>query len=244
MFTNSKIGRFQRKIVYDTLKDLKIIKNAKSVFEVNCGTGFDAEYFNRHGLKVISTDASKDMVAYAKAIRSDAIEFKEVRFNEVENYYENSDFVFSNFGGLNCIDNEELTDFINTLGHLQIKGQKLVFVIMPSFCLIESMYYLLRLNFKQMFRRLKREGVFANVENRKVKTFYYSPSHIKKLLAKDYQIQKVRPVGLFIPPSFIEPLMQKSNLLFNVLKWMDNLFNRISILAMASDHYIIIAEKN
>lgn len=243
LFTNSKIGKFQRQLVYNALIDEGMLNTSKSVFEFNCGTGYDAQFFHDHGMKVIATDASKDMVAYAQSSRNDAIHFKTLKFEDIENEYIISDVVFSNFGGLNCIDFDELKSFLDSLSKLQHKGQISALVIMPSFCFMESLYYFFKLDFKNIFRRSKKEGVFANVDRQLVKTYYYSPGTLKQLLDSNYHIKLIRPVGLFVPPSYMEPFIQKRAWLFNMLRFFDNLMNRLSKLAFVADHYIIIAER-
>lgn len=243
VFTHSLIGKFQREIVYQTLEEEGFLNKNQSMFEINCGTGFDAEYFYNKGLKVTATDASEEMISFAKKNRNKNIEFDVLKFEQFGSNYQPSDFVFSNFGGLNCINKDELVKFFVKLSAYQKSKDKIAFVIMPSFCLMESVYFLLKLDLKSIFRRQKKVGVSANVDGIPIKTFYYSPSQIKKMLSPSYSIFKVRPIGLFVPPSYLEPLIRKNSLLFKILVKLDNIFNRISKLAILADHFIIIAEK-
>lgn len=243
IFTHSIIGKFQRQVVYQTLNEEKVFGRIQSVFELNCGTGYDAQLMSDMGLKVTATDASHGMIEFAKRDRSSAIQFKEMTFSQLDQAYVKSDLIFSNFGGLNCIDKKELQELVDTMAKVQSQGQMLALVIMPSFCLMESIYYLFKFRVKEILRRLKRKGVFANVDHKKVMTFYHSPHQVSQLLKQNYRVKRIRPVGLFVPPSYLEPLMQRSGYLSNALIFLDNLFNRISKLAMMADHYIIIAER-
>ena len=61
-FTFSEIGKLQRDRVYYWLSEMKLFEKSKRVFEINCGTGYDAQHFFEKGLKVVATDASLEMI--------------------------------------------------------------------------------------------------------------------------------------------------------------------------------------
>ena len=69
-FTFSEIGKLQRKRVYHWLNRIDFFKEPKHVFEVNCGTAYDAKLFAEQGHKVIATDGSEKMVEVAKKTES------------------------------------------------------------------------------------------------------------------------------------------------------------------------------
>ena len=52
---------------------------------------------------------------------------------------------------------------------------------------------------KTAFRRLKKDGVFANIEGEQVHTFYHSASRIKNLLLKDFKNFKVENICFLAP---------------------------------------------
>lgn len=82
-------------------------------------------------------------------------------------------------------------------------------VIMPSFCLWETVYFSSKFKFSQAFRRKKVEGVMAEVEGKQVKTYYYSPKFIRKK-NKNYIITKIAPVGFLVPGSFVFKLSNRA----------------------------------
>ena len=99
VFTNSHIGKMQRKRVYYWLDKVGFFKKQRKVFEVNCGTGFDAEEFLKKGHKVVATDASAGMIEVAKEKRDPSIQFYQLTFEEVQQdeRFQNSEALFSNF---------------------------------------------------------------------------------------------------------------------------------------------------
>ncbi len=244
-FTDTLIGRFQRAQVYKALKKAKALHLQKTIFEINCGTGVDADYFYNMGHDVIATDVSEKMINYAQLHRAKKISFYTLNFEGIANdtNFLKSDLLFSNFGGLNCINDNKLKEFCSEVSHAQQSGNQLAFVIMPRFCFMESLYFLIKGQFRSVFRRRQKEGVFANVEGVKVRTYYHSSKAVIKFLGSDYQIKRIKPIGLFVPPSYIEQAFENKTWLFNFFKGLDLVFSRFSIFADVADHYILIAEK-
>src|SRR4051794_8659360 len=81
-FTQSQIGKLQRKRVWKFLKDvLRTYNRPLQILEINCGTGEDALKLATMGHTVIATDASKVMIEKAQQkletsnISSDQVEF-------------------------------------------------------------------------------------------------------------------------------------------------------------------------
>tara|TARA_R110002049_G_scaffold246247_7_gene420273 strand:- start:780 stop:1571 length:792 start_codon:yes stop_codon:yes gene_type:complete len=245
VFTYSLIGKVQRSRVYYWLKEYHFFKQSKNVFEVNCGTGYDAEQFHHFGHKVTATDGSDRMISIAKKNRAKSINFYQLAFQDIagNNDLKNADFLFSNFGGLNCLDKNELANFITSVGALQKKQDQLAWVIMPKRCFMEDCYLFFKFKWNQIGRRNVVEKVAINVEGVAVDTFYHSPKEVSKLLENNYVIQAVKPVAFLLPPSYLEPFFKRYSWLLNGLSLLERLFGRFRIFANWSDHYLIIAER-
>lgn len=245
VFTNSCIGKLQRDRVYHYLDDIGFFNERKKIFEINCGTGYDAEQFSKKGHTVVATDGSSEMIAYAKKNRLKSIDFHQLDFNEITHNeaFLKSEVLFSNFGGLNCIDAVTLKKLVNNVSEVQKKKGLIILVIMPEYCLIETVYLGLKGQFGKLFRRKTKEGVLINVEGSSVRTFYHSPRFVKGLLEKEYKIKKIRPIATFLPPSYLESFFSRQVWLLNILYKLEKITGRFSFLARISDHYIIIGEK-
>jgi len=163
-FTNSIIGKLQRKRVYYWLDEINFFSKNKSVFELNCGTGFDANYFHKKGLKVRATDISSQMIEVCKQTRSAGITFSQLDFKNLNAIELNENAVFSNFGGLNCLSSKELEAVISTMANKQVAGSTAVLIIMPKFSVVESIYLFLKLKWRLMFRRNTNKAVIVDVE--------------------------------------------------------------------------------
>jgi hypothetical protein len=245
VFTDSAIGRLQRDRVYHWLEKTGFFSSHKNVFEINCGTGYDAEQFSRMGHKVIATDASREMINQAMQKRDSSIDFFQLSFEEVASHpkFSNTDILFSNFGGLNCISHDDLKRFASEIALKQSKGDQLIWVLMPKICLTESIYLLLKFQFQKVFRRKTIKTVSVNVDGVKVPTYYHSPKEVRKMLEGKYIIKLIRPVAIILPPSYLESFFVRNKVFLNFLNRMESVFGSMSRLAAWSDHFIIIAEK-
>lgn len=240
-FTYSHIGKYQRAQVWKYV-DLMLINQYKlSVLELNCGTGEDAKKLASLGHKVIATDISSQMLEVASA-KNDlkAIDFMQLDLNQIsaDSFEDKFDLVYSNFGGLNCIDEEAMRHLgVEIYKLLKPKGQFLA-VIMPNFCLWETCYFLLRRVWDQAFRR-KKEFALANVSGEQVKTWYFSPARIKRLMPKGLSLGLVRPIGLFLPPSYLEVFFKRHLTSLKYLNFLEDWFGRFEWQASIADHYLI-----
>ncbi|MEJ0029488.1 MAG: class I SAM-dependent methyltransferase [Bacteroidota bacterium] len=77
------------------------MKDNCRMLELNSGTGIDATYFTSKGHSVLATDLSDGMISELKRKK---IETRQLSYENVNQINEQFDYIFSNFGGLNCID--------------------------------------------------------------------------------------------------------------------------------------------
>lgn len=240
-FTFSAIGQLQRKQVHSHLSGLTA--GIKSVLEINCGTGEDALWLANRGIEVTAMDVSANMIAIAKN-KSDAVNFEQADINNLYGDFEGSkfDMVFSNFGGLNCLNPAELhLFFFNAYRLLPVKG-KLVLVLMPKSTFWERFYFLAKADFKNAFRRRYGSAV-ANVSGEKVETFYYNPGEIGAMASDYFRQTALKPIGFFVPPSYLEPVFAKRPKGLSRLQRIDYKIRNWSFLSRFSDHYLIAFEK-
>lgn len=241
-FTNSAIGIAQRQLVYKGLNQVITHWDNLSVLDLNCGSGEDALYFAKKGAQVLATDISSEMV--------NVTEIKTAEFNNVLcqvadiNHLENDvpnqtfDLIFSNFGKLNFLSPSEMEAFIQVCAKKLNPEGKLAFVIMPEFCAWEALYFLSKVKFSKAFRRKNTNGVSVNVNGETVKTYYFSPLKIVKW-ATDFKLKYIAPIGLFVPPSYLNNFFKNKNKTLQKLQKMDEKQSDSFHLSSLSDHYLI-----
>lgn len=243
-FSHSYIGKAQRNQVWEELKNIITIGN--EILELNCGTGEDAIYLHSLGATVTATDASSKMIKTARQ-KTDKIRFQTVAFEDVYDTFKTQKFdaIFSDFGGLNCASEIELSDYINRWTTLLKVGGKMIFVVMGTNCLWEKLYFLYKGNQKEAYRRKDKQGVDCIINGVSIRTFYYAPEFFLnaiKVQSLPLQTLILKPIGLFVPPSYLSPFMEKHSWLFTVLKNIDVIF-RFRVFANQADHYILVLEK-
>src|SRR5437867_1405696 len=107
-----------------------------NILDISCGTVEDALRLAELGHAIFATDASKIMIekahqkVYASKISSNKITFIQCSFNELKNHFANEkfDLVFSAFGGINCVDENEIMKLSEDFSALTNSESKLFFV--------------------------------------------------------------------------------------------------------------------
>lgn len=246
IFTYSNIGKAQRKLVFNHIDPIIQQEKKLSILELNCGTGVDAIEFAKRNHHVIATDISTRMIEVAKAkAHPNTVEFKVQDINTItESTFDHKfDLIFSNFGGLNCLSAKQLQVFFDTSAKLLAPHGKMAVVLMPKNCLWERLYFTLKGEPKKATRRNTTESVVANVDGAGVATWYYNPQDIYALVKKHFTVQKVKPIGLTIPPSYLERSFVAKFPMLTIFKGMDSILTASS-LAKYADHFLMIMEKN
>lgn len=247
-FSHSYIGKLQREKVWSYLLPvLKAAKKPLNILELNCGTGEDALRLAALGHNVIATDASEVMIQKAQnklhINQNKSLQFVQCSFQNISSlaYDEKFDLVFSNFGGLNCIDKNALKKLEIDLSKITSNNAQLFFVIMGKFCLWETTYYLFKARCKAAFRRLSNKTTFT-VNGNEMPIYYYSPEFFKKEF-KGYNFISRYPVGLFLPPSYLESFFCKRLSLLNKLNVLEKVFFNLKWMSNLSDHYCVILKR-
>jgi len=224
---------------------LEFLKPGDKILELNSGTGIDADFFAEKGFTIHCTDLSDGMVEqmknkFSSGKYSDKITIQQCSFTELNKIGDKKfDFIFSNFGGLNCIsDLRESTKFYPSLLN---KNGRVCLVILPPICPWE-LIQLFRGKFKYAFRRLKRNGTMANVEGIKFQTYYFSASNVMKALGRDFKLLKLESLALFTPIPQMEKIPKKFSGLTRLLNKMDEKISGIFPFNRIGDHIIVTAE--
>jgi SAM-dependent methyltransferase len=239
-FTQTRIGIAQRNRVHKLL--VPLLENCSTITELNCGTGEDALLFAKRGLTVYATDGSQGMINTAKqknaAYNNVVVSAADLRFPE-QLPGQTVDLIFSNFGGLNCLSPEELKQLAPELKKRLRFGGIAVFVIMGRNCWWEQFYFTLKRD-KRKHRRKSNTPAAADIGGQVVNTWYYSPKEFAALFLPHFEIKNAEPVGLFVPPSYLEPFFAGKSFLFSVLVKLDQLLAHGNWCADAADHYLIV----
>jgi ubiquinone/menaquinone biosynthesis C-methylase UbiE len=246
MFTRSAIGQLQRKRVWIYLEAIMPQLKGYEMLELNCGTGEDAILFGEKGFNIIATDISQEMlkVTFKKAEQFSMQNRISSHYLDLDSFDETLfdkkfDLVFSNFGGLNCINPQSLQTLIKKLPSILNPGGRFVGVLMPKFCAWETFFFLMSLQFKKAFRRLTSKEVNANLHGVTVKSWYYNPSQVRHWSKEKFKMISVKPIGLALPPSYLENFFMFRKRLLLRLNKLEKRFGNISMFSGMADHFVI-----
>jgi len=215
-FTISRIGRAQRRIVTQELD--RAFRPGQRILELNCGTGVDAIHLASRGVEVIACDSSPRMIAIArhKAARAwlnvppdfRILETEEIGTLSDGNRSGGFDGVFSNFAGLNCVD--DLRAVSSDLARLLKPGAKAVLCFFGPFCLWEIISYLGQGNPRKAFRRLSAKPAPVQFPGgATVQIHYTGVSRLRRTFAPSFRLLRWKGVGVAIPPSYLEPVASR-----------------------------------
>ena len=222
-------------------------KEGNELLELNAGTGIDALFLASHEMRVFATDISDKMIEIIKEKvkrqkAENLIDAKLCSFEEINSIRKNNfDGVISNFGGLNCInDFKKLSEDLSS----KIKqGGKFIAVVMNRMCPWEILYYAIRFDFKNVFRRAKEEGIEAALGNELVKTYYFTPAQFGGFFEKQFRVKRIYTLGLFTPPPFLIGIYRRLTPIVKIFMKIDELLKGVFPFNRIGDHFIIIMEK-
>jgi ubiquinone/menaquinone biosynthesis C-methylase UbiE len=249
-FTESLIGQAQRNVSYKWLQPLLAAKPGMQLLEINCGTGADAYWMASQGHSVIATDGSPAMIDKAKqktAITNAAGEpvFQTCAFDELHTTFHNRQFdaIVSNFAGLNCESPAGMTKLSTQLQSLIRPGGYLAVVLFGKYCLWDTFYHLLKGRPRQAFNRFTNKEVMVQLSpGVQQPVYYYSVKAFERLLSPMQLIEK-KPVGVCIPPSWLEAYMQQHPRLFHWLVQWEEKVGSSSLVTSLADHAFLLFKK-
>lgn len=244
-FTGSLIGRAQRNSVWKVL--LRSFHPKDNILELNCGTGEDAFFLASNDITVFACDASQQMIARANQRlnlsspphRATFYHLPTERIAELDQTVE-WDGAFSNFSGLNCI--EDLKPVANSLARLVRPGGHLLLCLSTRFCLIEILYYLRQGQISKAFRRCKGHSI-ARINDAVLPVYYPTIGMLRRTFAPHFRLRSQIGVGVTIPPSYLEPWAQQHPNFFRLLCRLETLFAHLPFFRTTGDHVLLCFEK-
>jgi ubiquinone/menaquinone biosynthesis C-methylase UbiE len=246
LFTNSAIGQLQRAHVWGYIEKIIPELNGFDMLELNCGTGEDAMLFGDRGFSIVATDISEEMLKVTQQkVRQFSMQHRiSSQYLDLDSFDETFfnkkfDLIFSNFGGLNCINPDSFKNLLSKIPMALKPGGRFIGVIMPKVCLWESLYFLMKFSPSRAFRRLTDQEVVVNLNGVYMTTWYYSPAQIAEWSGQHFKQVNRKPVGIALPPSYLENFFSKRPKLLAMMNRLEHRFGSFSSLSSLSDHFLI-----
>jgi ubiquinone/menaquinone biosynthesis C-methylase UbiE len=224
------------------------LKPESNILELNAGTGEDAVFLARRGHQVHATDISEGMqkklaekIAYfglSGSVTHELCSFTALQTLQRKGPY---DCIFSNFAGLNCTNrlDQVLADFDGLLK----PGGMVVLVVLPAFCLWETL-----LVFKGKIRTATRrffssKGRKAKIDGFSFRCWYYSPHVIKHFMKEKYSMLGLEGLCTIVPPSYLSGFPKNHPKIYAILCRMENSVKNKWPWRSVGDYYICSFKK-
>jgi ubiquinone/menaquinone biosynthesis C-methylase UbiE len=245
IFTKTLVGRAQRNAVWNSLA--QAFSTTDRVLELNCGTGEDGLFLARRGISVIACDASPAMIAVARRRKSREASQAQIQFQVLcsEDLHKMEtgalfDGAFSNFAGLNCV--ADIQAVALNLGKLVRPSGRVLICLSSRFCAWETLWFLSRMNVRKAFRRFSGRTV-ANLNGVSVPVWYPSIRLLRKTFSDWFHLMSFRAVGLFVPPSYVEPFIRRHESLISLFAKLDRALSGLPVLRCVGDHVLLEFER-
>jgi hypothetical protein len=222
------------------------LRPASRMLELNAGTGIDATYFASLGHQVHATDVSTGMIhRIQEKITHNPLDGRltcqQLSYDQLDQLStQRYDYVFSNFGGLNCI--ADLSKVTASLASRLNENAYVTWVIMPPVSLWE-LAWIFKGNFRAAFRRWHREGVMAHLEGEYFKTYYHSLGAIEQAFGKEFRLVRSEGLCVISPPPAPGDFPLRHPKLYRRLRRLDGIIRHCPVFNRTGDHLIVTFQK-
>jgi SAM-dependent methyltransferase len=243
--------QYMRRISLSIL--LSTFQPGQRVLEIGCGTGEEAIALAGHGVHVLATDLSPQMVELTrqKAVAAGLAESVHVRCLAAgrltalrDDWGEGTfDGAYSSLGPLN--GEPDLGPVREALTVLLRPGSLLVASVMNRYCAFETLWYFAHGRPRQAIRRWRGKTMvtvsphLADV----VPTWYHTPRSLTRAFAPVFRTCCCRALPFLLPPPFAAPLWREhAHWIQRLVQWEERLAPRWPFYALG-DHYLIVLRK-
>lgn len=243
-FTRTVLGGRLRRAVWRRLD--ACFSPGDRVLELGCGTGEDAVYLARRGVRVSAVDAAAAMVAEARrkaaaAGLADRVELGELAIEDLaadgRRLAGPFDGALSSFGALNCV--ADLAAVSAAVADRLRPGAPAVLCVMGPWVPWEWAWFLVRGRPGTALRRLRSGGVrWRGMEVR-----YPSIRALRRAFEPTFRLRRIGAVGALLPPSYAEAwAVRHPRLVAGLDRWERRLEARWPLPWLA-DHYLAELER-
>jgi SAM-dependent methyltransferase len=246
IFPETLIGCAQRDAVWRELGSL--FRPGQRILELNCGTGIDAVYLAKNGVRILACDISPRMIEVsnqrARAAEVSALtDFRVLPTEEIAVLAKEGPFdgAFSNFSGLNCV--EDHSNVARNLAQLLKPGAHVLLCIVGRFVPWEIVWHLAHGNLAKATHRFRRSALTRFGDDVAVKVQYPSVRMMARTFAPEFNLRRWTGVGVAVPPSPLEPVARTFPGVLEVLAKLDRHIAHLPLFRNLADCVLLHFER-
>jgi ubiquinone/menaquinone biosynthesis C-methylase UbiE len=240
-FSGTGIGETRRQAVWRRLD--KIFSPGQKLLELNCGTGIDAVHLAEKGIQLVACDISSRMIDLARQLAASTGTGKLIDFRVLPNEKIGSlqgedvfDGAFSNFCGLNCV--EDLPAVVGELTRLVRPGAPVLLCMIGRFVPWEIVWFTAHGRPAKALRRL-RGNSFRPSDPGTVRIQRPSVKEIARVMSPAFRLQRWSGVGITVPPTYTENRMQHFPRMIKGLAVIDRMIEDLPLFRRMADCVVL-----
>lgn len=245
-FPETVIGRAQRDAVWRDLD--KTFAPGMRVLELNCGTGIDAVHLAERGVRIVACDVSAGMISSARR-RLDAsgfaplVDLRVLPTEEIASLASEAPFdgAFSNFSGLNCV--QDISRVARDLSLILKPGAKILLCMVGRFSPWEMAWQLAHGKPGLAVRRFRRKPATHASAHGDFSVQYPSIRDMARMFTPEFRLQGWKGIGIAVPPSCLEPLTRMPSGVVGGLARIDRYLSRVPVFRSMGDCVLLQFER-
>jgi SAM-dependent methyltransferase len=240
------IGKLQRDEVWRELD--KTFAPGDRVLELNCGTGIDAVHLAQRGVRLIACDVSPRMIEVAQKRIIDRgldrlVELRILPTEAVNSLLAEGPFdgAFSNFSGLNCV--QDIAQVAQHLALLLKPGAKVFLCMVGKFSPWELVWHLAHGRVHLAFRRFRRRPSTHSSVRGSFSIHYPSIDDMVRMFAPEFSLRSWQGIGIAIPPWCFEAAARRMPNATAGLAKLDRYLCRLPLIRSMGDCVLLQFER-
>ncbi|MGQ0797647.1 MAG: class I SAM-dependent methyltransferase [Methanobacteriota archaeon] len=216
--------------------------------EVGCGTGQEALVLAQHGIRVVATDPSQEMLKIARQKArelgvTDRVEFHPLRARELQELRDGPDAPFDGgYASFSLAYEPDLTPVAEGLGHV-LRSDALFVASVPSrVCLVEWCLAMAAGRPSVAGRRL-RDWHAHKVGDRSAPIRCYTPAAFARVLHPFFRLDRVEALPAIVPPPYANKIYSRFRGLADSLESIDPFLARRFPFRGIGDHFLAEARR-